>query len=109
MFKEDIGSISEVAASETAENKVVGVIQMINKVSYDGQFECFDDQDVEVMELFAKFVGPKLTNSSMLSKRHSVNPEKVEAELALSSKPVALGPTPCAAKKRMSQSAMDSL
>merc|ERR1719327_394991 len=42
---------------------VIGVIQMINKVSYDGQLEAFDDQDVEVMELFAKFVGPKLAQS----------------------------------------------
>ena len=31
-------------------------------------FEFFDEQDVEVMDLFAKFVGPKLAHSSMLKK-----------------------------------------
>merc|ERR1712007_418477 len=36
---------------EDANNRVVGVIQMINKVSYDGQLESFDESDVEVMEL----------------------------------------------------------
>merc|ERR1719163_430682 len=29
---------------------VIGVIQMINKVSYDGQLDFFDEQDVEVTE-----------------------------------------------------------
>lgn len=48
--------------------EVVGVIQMINKVSYDGHLEAFEEQDIEIMELFAKFVGPKLTNLAMLSK-----------------------------------------
>jgi GAF domain-containing protein len=47
---------------------VIGVIQMINKVSFDGQLEFFDEADVEVMELFAKFIGPKLANSSSLKK-----------------------------------------
>lgn len=50
------------------DNGVIGVIQMINKVSYDGQLEFFDERDVEVMELFAKFVGPRLAQSSMLKK-----------------------------------------
>lgn len=50
------------------DNGVIGVIQMINKTSYDGQLEFFDERDVEVMELFAKFVGPKLAQSSMLKK-----------------------------------------
>ena len=30
------------------------------QVAYDGQLEYFDDEDVEIMELFASFVGPKL-------------------------------------------------
>ena len=33
---------------------MVGVIQMINKISFDGQLDAFEEQDVEVMELFAK-------------------------------------------------------
>ena len=35
------------------------------QVAYDGQLEYFDDEDVEIMELFASFVGPKLKPSSM--------------------------------------------
>jgi GAF domain-containing protein len=62
---------------------VVGVIQMINKVSYDGQLESFDEQDIEVMELFSKFVGPKLTNSAMLQRRGSDMTQSSEAEFGL--------------------------
>merc|ERR1712031_70758 len=57
-----------VFSSEFGERQVIGVIQMINKVAYDGQLEYFEDQDIEVMELFAKFVGPKLSGSSMMKK-----------------------------------------
>lgn len=48
---------------------VVGIIQMINKQSFDGQLEAFDDADIEMMEMFAKFVGPKLAQGSMLVRR----------------------------------------
>jgi len=47
---------------------VVGVIQMINKVSYDGQPEHFDEEDVEIMQLFATFVRPKLMLSASKDK-----------------------------------------
>merc|ERR1719442_93129 len=67
----------------TADGSVSGVIQMINKVSPDGTYEVFDEADVEVMELFAKFVGPKLTQSSMFVPKDSRVPA-LEAELALS-------------------------
>merc|ERR1712110_272135 len=60
-----------------------GVIQMINKQSFDGQLEAFDEADIEVMEMFAKFVGPKLTNSSMLIKRHSESLDVSEGMRAL--------------------------
>lgn len=77
----------EAAEKETpAGPKVIGVIQMINKVSFDGQLEIFDDQDVEVMELFAKTVGPKLALSSMISKRQGSTPasaDRKEADNAL--------------------------
>jgi len=64
---------------------VIGVIQMINKVSYDGQLEYFDEQDIEVLDLFAKFVGPKLAHSFLLKKdSHSGKEGSVdEASLAL--------------------------
>lgn len=73
-------------SSGSAPNHVIGVIQMINKVSYDGQLECFDDGDVEIMELFAKFVGPKLAQSSMMTRFASERLERTEAELALGKK-----------------------
>lgn len=72
--------------SKSPEDKgVIGVIQMINKVSYDGQLEAFDEEDVQVMDLFAKFVGPKLAHSSMLNKSSQSGKEgsSDEAHLAL--------------------------
>lgn len=74
------GEVKEVQKPKGPENGVIGVIQMINKVSYDGQLEIFDENDIQVMELFAKFVGPKLAHSSMMC---SKQPEKKEAEMAL--------------------------
>jgi len=64
---------------------VIGVMQMINKLSYDGQLEFFDEQDVEVMDLFAKFVGPKLAVSSLAKKEQKAGKEGStdEAHLAL--------------------------
>jgi GAF domain-containing protein len=93
----------------SAEDKgVVGVIQMINKVCYDGQLEYFDEQDIEVMELFAKFVGPKLSHSSMLKKdQHSGKEGSVdEAHLALGE--VQVDEFKGHASKRMSDVAMDA-
>lgn len=93
---------------------VIGVIQMINKVSFDGQLEFFDDADVQVMELFAQFVGPKLAHSSMLARRHSEHGEQKEAELALGMLQPPSGGT-CRtggtgdAGKRLGSFAMDSL
>jgi len=78
-LKEDMNAPGD----ENESDKVIGVIQMINKVSFDGQLEIFSEEDVEVMELFAKTVGPKLALSSMLARRHSENPEKKEADMAL--------------------------
>eukprot|EP00929_Paragymnodinium_shiwhaense_P108135 TRINITY_DN74455_c0_g1_i1.p1 TRINITY_DN74455_c0_g1~~TRINITY_DN74455_c0_g1_i1.p1 ORF type:complete len:482 (+),score=95.63 TRINITY_DN74455_c0_g1_i1:197-1642(+) len=72
------------AAGGAHENNCIGVIQMINKVSYDGQLEFFDDADVEVMILFSKFVGPKLVHSAMLSGQHrQMENVSSEAELGL--------------------------
>mmetsp|Transcript_65385 Transcript_65385/g.202528 ORF Transcript_65385/g.202528 Transcript_65385/m.202528 type:complete len:469 (-) Transcript_65385:34-1440(-) len=65
---------------------VIGVIQMINKVSYDGRLECFNEADVDIMELFSKFVGPKLSDSSTLVRRHHEHSSSMEAELALGGK-----------------------
>merc|ERR1712228_315293 len=81
-------SISGAAVEEKEEtNDVIGVIQMINKETYDGQPDFFDDTDIETMMLFAKFVGPRLANSSMLSKATGKKGDKAEAELALSQNP----------------------
>lgn len=52
--------------SPQASQRVVGVIQMINKVTYDGQLEAFNESDVEVMDFFARFVGQKLSEDSTI-------------------------------------------
>ena len=36
---------------------------MINKVEFDGEIGVFNEEDVEVLETFAKFVGEKLAQS----------------------------------------------
>jgi len=76
-----------------ADGSASGIIQMINKVSPDGTYEVFDEADVEVMELFAKFVGPKLTQSSMFMPKDSHRPV-LEAELALSPSKLAAPASP---------------
>jgi len=52
--------------NENAHGKCLAVIQMINKTEFDGETGVFDDDDVQVMETFAKFVGGKLNTSSTL-------------------------------------------
>jgi GAF domain-containing protein len=98
--------------SKNPEDKgVVGVIQMINKVSYDGQLESFDEQDVEVMDMFSKFVGPKLASSNMLRKdTHGKEGTSDEATLALGTANEAqeLMNTENISRKRMSGIIMDS-
>eukprot|EP00401_Gymnodinium_catenatum_P016273 CAMPEP_0117496586 /NCGR_PEP_ID=MMETSP0784-20121206/20734_1 /TAXON_ID=39447 /ORGANISM="" /LENGTH=515 /DNA_ID=CAMNT_0005291563 /DNA_START=12 /DNA_END=1559 /DNA_ORIENTATION=+ len=78
------------AVTKPKGKQVIGVIQMINKVSYDGQLDFFDDSDIEVMEMFAKFVGPKLTHSAMLKKKGNASSEKAEAEIGLGKQPTSL-------------------
>ncbi|CAK0847504.1 unnamed protein product [Prorocentrum cordatum] len=78
----------------TAGGDVLGVIQMINKVSPDGAYEVFDEADVAVMELFAKFVGPRLTQSPALVPQAARRPPPSEAALALSPGARAPGPAP---------------
>eukprot|EP00971_Amphidinium_carterae_P331336 6464833-Amphidinium_carterae.2 len=36
------------STSEGSTSRAIGVIQMINKTSYDGQLEAFDEPDIEV-------------------------------------------------------------
>ena len=43
-----------------SESKVLGVIQMINKIEFDQEIGTFVDEDVEILETFSKFVGDKL-------------------------------------------------
>lgn len=68
--------------------RVIGVIQMINKQSYDGQLEAFEAADIEIMELFAKFVSPQLQGSSLVVSRKALGESMdagplTEGELAL--------------------------
>merc|ERR1711904_24953 len=47
---------------------VLAVIQMINKMEFDGEVGKFDDEDVQVMETFATFVASRLEGSALLEK-----------------------------------------
>lgn len=49
-----------------AGDRVLAVIQMINKMEFDGCIGKFDDEDIQVMETFATFVASKLETSSLL-------------------------------------------
>lgn len=44
----------------------LAVIQMINKMEFDGNVAKFDDEDVQVMETFATFVAAKLESNHFL-------------------------------------------
>mmetsp|Transcript_55037 Transcript_55037/g.101868 ORF Transcript_55037/g.101868 Transcript_55037/m.101868 type:complete len:501 (+) Transcript_55037:103-1605(+) len=89
------------STSEGSTSHAIGVIQMINKTSFDGQLEAFDESDIEVMEMFAKFVAPQLAHSSMLHRKK--DGESKEADLALGVMAVSPHDTPDGrAKKRKS-------
>lgn len=77
-------SILVVPIFDAITQKVDGVIQLVNKVLYDGQLGSFDDVDVSTMESFARIVGPKLTNCAMVTKWHpnSVAAQTLEADSA---------------------------
>lgn len=53
--------------SKSAGN-VLAVIQMINKMEFDGAVGRFDDEDIQVMETFATFVASRLEGSSLMEK-----------------------------------------
>merc|ERR1712107_842638 len=59
---------------------VLAVIQMINKTEFDVQVGKFDDEDIQVMETFALFVGSRIEGSSLIST--ASEHESTEAELA---------------------------
>jgi len=61
-------------------NPVLAVIQMINKMEFDGEVGKFDEEDVQVMETFSTFVGSKLEGSALLAgKAKSAKDEGAEA------------------------------
>mmetsp|Transcript_28821 Transcript_28821/g.61432 ORF Transcript_28821/g.61432 Transcript_28821/m.61432 type:complete len:108 (+) Transcript_28821:3-326(+) len=65
-----------------------GVIQMINKLEFDGEIGRFTADDVEVLETFARFIAPKVGRASLLtgdSKRQPIE-KPAEARLAFASK-----------------------
>eukprot|EP00929_Paragymnodinium_shiwhaense_P019376 TRINITY_DN13235_c0_g1_i1.p1 TRINITY_DN13235_c0_g1~~TRINITY_DN13235_c0_g1_i1.p1 ORF type:complete len:500 (-),score=152.00 TRINITY_DN13235_c0_g1_i1:233-1732(-) len=67
--------------SHGKENACLAVIQMINKMEFDGEVGKFDDEDVQVMETFATFVATKLQNSHLLGGDSSSKPQS-EASVA---------------------------
>eukprot|EP00451_Oxyrrhis_marina_P018849 CAMPEP_0204331298 /NCGR_PEP_ID=MMETSP0469-20131031/15595_1 /ASSEMBLY_ACC=CAM_ASM_000384 /TAXON_ID=2969 /ORGANISM="Oxyrrhis marina" /LENGTH=440 /DNA_ID=CAMNT_0051314271 /DNA_START=24 /DNA_END=1346 /DNA_ORIENTATION=+ len=49
--------------SEERSEQVVGVIQMINKIEFDGEVGAFPEEDVRLIETFAKFLAPRVAKS----------------------------------------------
>merc|ERR1712083_969899 len=64
------------------DNRVLAVIQMINKMEFDGAVGRFDEEDVQVMETFSTFVASKLEGSSLLAQAQDTNEAKGEANAA---------------------------
>merc|ERR1719386_639162 len=58
----------------------LAVIQMINKMEFDGEVGKFDDEDIQVMETFATFVSSRLEGSSLLEKANQRGSQASEAE-----------------------------
>merc|ERR1719343_1632256 len=53
--------------TDKSHGAVLAVIQMINKMEFDGEVGKFDDEDVQVMETFSTFVASKLEGSTLLA------------------------------------------
>jgi adenylate cyclase len=60
-------SVLVVPVQNEHQTKILAVIQMINKSEFDGEIGVFDEEDVQIMETFAQFVGTRLSSSSLLS------------------------------------------
>jgi adenylate cyclase len=68
--------------------KVLAVIQMINKMEFDGAVGKFDDEDVQVMETFATFVASRLEGSSLMEKTsHRKDESETEGHMAFDTLP----------------------
>eukprot|EP00812_Abedinium_dasypus_P008982 NODE_2704_length_891_cov_290.159091.p2 GENE.NODE_2704_length_891_cov_290.159091~~NODE_2704_length_891_cov_290.159091.p2 ORF type:complete len:270 (-),score=107.73 NODE_2704_length_891_cov_290.159091:65-772(-) len=63
------------ATSPRGPREVVAVIQMINKIEFDGDVGKFDEEDVQVMETFATFVAARVDGSQLVTR-----PERVTSE-----------------------------
>merc|ERR1719158_1052862 len=53
-------SVLVVPVQNEHQTKILAVIQMINKTEFDGEVGVFDDEEVNIMETFAQFVGTRL-------------------------------------------------
>merc|ERR1719262_1090429 len=62
-------SILAVPAFDEGQKRVLAVIQMINKKEFDEVVGTYTEDDVQVMETFAKFVGSKLQTSNLVSEK----------------------------------------
>jgi GAF domain-containing protein len=61
---------------------VLAVIQMINKMEFDGEVGRFDEEDIEVMTSCTQFISSKLEGSSLLEKMSQKEVEQSEGHLA---------------------------
>eukprot|EP00397_Hematodinium_sp_SG-2012_P013021 GEMP01013210.1.p1 GENE.GEMP01013210.1~~GEMP01013210.1.p1 ORF type:complete len:527 (+),score=113.41 GEMP01013210.1:547-2127(+) len=69
---------SHVTMTQGEEIVVLGVIVMINKREFDDEVAAFSDEDVAVVDKFAKFVGESLANSQYI--RDSVLAAPIKSE-----------------------------
>eukprot|EP00395_MALV-II_sp_L67-2_P000418 gene418-372_t len=64
-------------ANPGKEKKALGVVLMQNKREFDGEVSEFNEEDIEVMETFAKLAADRLKDSALIG--HSDQPKQTEA------------------------------
>merc|ERR1719420_1634681 len=72
-------SVLVVPVQNEHQTKVLAVIQMINKMEFDGEVGVFDEEDVQIMDTFAQFVGSRLSSSSLLTGSEAKKSEAANA------------------------------
>mmetsp|Transcript_19864 Transcript_19864/g.48714 ORF Transcript_19864/g.48714 Transcript_19864/m.48714 type:complete len:431 (-) Transcript_19864:172-1464(-) len=75
-------SILAVPIKDDVAGAALGVIQMINKIEFDGEIGVFNADDVQVLETFARFIGPKVTKASLLTGEKRAEKTETEASAA---------------------------
>jgi len=75
-------SILAVPVLSRRSRTAIAVVQMINKMEFDGEVGKFDEEDVQLMETFATFVASRLELSSSLLNKQNNSSKESEAGAA---------------------------